>query len=111
MVLLSINWSNALIVTILGIGLVFFVLLLLICLLLIFGIVAKKFNKSEEPMSISQDETYQSVISENESAAIAMALHLYYDDIHDDESYVITIKNTDNRYSPWSSKIYGINNY
>jgi len=42
--------------------------------------------------------------------AIAMALHLYYDEVHDDESNVITIKRIERRYSPWSSKIYGINN-
>ena len=42
--------------------------------------------------------------------AIAMALHLYYDEVHDDESNVITIKRIERRYSPWSSKIYGIHN-
>jgi glutaconyl-CoA/methylmalonyl-CoA decarboxylase subunit delta len=42
--------------------------------------------------------------------AIAMALHMYYDEVHDDESNVITIKRIERRYSPWSSKIYGINN-
>jgi len=39
-----------------------------------------------------------------------MALHLFYDEVHDDESNVITIKRIERRYSPWSSKIYGINN-
>ena len=43
--------------------------------------------------------------------AISMALHLFYDEVHDDESNVITIKRIERRYSPWSSKIYGINNY
>lgn len=42
--------------------------------------------------------------------AIAMALHMYYDEVHDDESNVITIKRIERRYSPWSSKIYGIHN-
>ena len=42
--------------------------------------------------------------------AIAMALHLYYDEVHDDESNVITIKRIERRYSPWSSKIYGVIN-
>ena len=42
--------------------------------------------------------------------AIAMALHLFYDEVHDDESNIITIKRIERRYSPWSSKIYGINN-
>jgi hypothetical protein len=42
--------------------------------------------------------------------AIAMALHFFYDEVHDTESNVITIKRIERRYSPWSSKIYGINN-
>jgi len=42
--------------------------------------------------------------------AIAMALHLFYDEVHDNESNIITIKRIERRYSPWSSKIYGINN-
>jgi hypothetical protein len=42
--------------------------------------------------------------------AIAMALHLFIDEVHDNESNVITIKRIERRYSPWSSKIYGINN-
>ena len=42
--------------------------------------------------------------------AISMALHLFYDEVHDDESNVITIKRIERRYSPWSSKIYGTNN-
>jgi hypothetical protein len=42
--------------------------------------------------------------------AIAMALHMYYDEVHDTESNVITIKRIERRYSPWSSKIYGVIN-
>ncbi len=42
--------------------------------------------------------------------AIAMALHMFYDEVHDNESNVITIKRIERRYSPWSSKIYGTNN-
>lgn len=49
-------------------------------------------------------------IPTNDIVAISMALHLFYDEVHDDESNVITIKRIERRYSPWSSKIYGINN-
>jgi len=45
-----------------------------------------------------------------DTIAIAMALHLYYDEVHDTESNVITIKRIERRYSPWSSKIYGVIN-
>lgn len=43
-----------------------------------------------------------------EAAAIAMALHLYLSDQHDEESNIITIKKISRRYSPWSSKLYGM---
>lgn len=43
-----------------------------------------------------------------EAAAIAMALHLYLNDQHDEESNIITIKKISRRYSPWSSKLYGM---
>lgn len=44
------------------------------------------------------------------NAAIATALFLYFNEIHDQESNVITIKQVQRRYSPWSSKLYGMNN-
>lgn len=40
------------------------------------------------------------------SAAIAMTIHLYQEDMHDDENMVLTIKRISRSYSPWSSKIY-----
>ena len=45
-----------------------------------------------------------------EVAAIATALTLFFGDVHDEESNVITIKRIERRYSPWNSKIYGITN-
>jgi len=45
-----------------------------------------------------------------EVAAIATALTLFFSDVHDEESNVITIKRIERRYSPWNSKIYGITN-
>jgi hypothetical protein len=50
-------------------------------------------------------------ISGQTSAAISLALHFYFSEIHDDEDMVMTIKKVSKRYSPWSSKIYGLNNY
>ncbi|MCK4879514.1 MAG: OadG family protein [Bacteroidales bacterium] len=49
-------------------------------------------------------------ISGEATAAIAMALHLYMDEIHDKESGVLTIKRISKTYSPWSSKIYAVRN-
>lgn len=45
-----------------------------------------------------------------EIAAIAIALRRYEEDMHDIESHVLTINRVARAYSPWSSKIYGLNN-
>lgn len=45
-----------------------------------------------------------------EIAAIAIALRRYEEDLHDIESHVLTINRVARAYSPWSSKIYGLNN-
>lgn len=39
-------------------------------------------------------------------AAIAYALYLYQNEIHDEESTILTIDKVTRNYSPWSSKIY-----
>lgn len=41
-------------------------------------------------------------------AAISMALFEMSEEAHDIESTVLTIRKVDRRYSPWSSKIFGL---
>jgi hypothetical protein len=48
-------------------------------------------------------------IPAGDSAAIAAAIYLFMDEIHDNENRVVTIKRVSRTYSPWNSKIYGIN--
>lgn len=49
-------------------------------------------------------------VSGETTAAISMALHLYFSELHDEESGVLTIKKVSKAYSPWSSKIYAVRN-
>jgi Na+-transporting methylmalonyl-CoA/oxaloacetate decarboxylase gamma subunit len=44
-------------------------------------------------------------------AAIAAAIHLYTEELHDVEEAVLTINKVSRTYSPWSSKIHGLNTY
>ena len=44
------------------------------------------------------------------NAAIALGLHMYFNELHDEESNIITIHTAQKQYSPWSSKIYGVQN-
>ena len=68
----------------------------------------KLFGKKAKSTSIEKDNSGE--VPSGDIAAIAMALHLFYDEVHDNESNVITIKRIERRYSPWSSKIYGVIN-
>lgn len=44
------------------------------------------------------------------NAAISMALYLYFNQYHDEESRAMTIVRESRIYSPWSSKIYQVRN-
>ncbi|WP_430817298.1 OadG family protein [Carboxylicivirga sp. RSCT41] len=67
----------------------------------------RKKNRMAKKEVIVDDEL---VITGETNAAIAMALHLFFNEQHDEESNVITIKEVKKRYSPWSSKVYSFNN-
>lgn len=45
------------------------------------------------------------------NAAIALAIYMYYSELHDEESNVITINRVSRTYSPWSSKLYNMRNW
>ncbi|MDR1724936.1 MAG: OadG family protein [Bacteroidales bacterium] len=50
-------------------------------------------------------------ISGEEYAAIAAALYMYNEDLHDEENTILTINKVAKVYSPWSSKMYNMNVY
>jgi glutaconyl-CoA/methylmalonyl-CoA decarboxylase subunit delta len=50
-------------------------------------------------------------ISGEVSAAISMTLFLHFQEKHDIENTVLTIKKVQRTYSPWSSKLYGLREY
>ncbi len=49
-------------------------------------------------------------ISGEVNAAIGMALYLYFNELHDTEKTILTMKKVSKRYSPWNSKIYNVLN-
>ncbi len=53
-----------------------------------------------------KDKTITAPESGEVYAAIAMALYEIGEEAHDEENAVLTIRNTDRNYSPWSSKIF-----
>lgn len=101
-------------VTFIGWGLVF---LALVIMVLIFSATPKIHTfftelKLRKQGKLKADETLSDTtsVTGEENAAIAMALYMFLNEQHDEESGVITIKAIEKRYSPWSSKIYGLNN-
>ncbi|MGN0033282.1 MAG: OadG family protein [Candidatus Limimorpha sp.] len=88
----------------------------LVVLFLIFTLFSKivngKFKRNKDEKQVNAAPKAKKVttsdIDDEISVAIALALSLSKD-IHDEESGRVTIKRIERRYSPWSSKIYGLN--
>jgi len=119
MTLLTVNGFTWL-VTGVGFGMVIVLLIVLIFILKGLGAVvsrlaAPKAPKAAKPaVQVAQPAAAPAAVKESSDempvAAIAMALHLYFNGAHDEEPTQITIKNVERRYSPWNSKLYGMNN-
>lgn len=96
--------------TFIGMSVVFLSLLLLYLLFYyITKILNQKFlaKKKEEKKEIAVSYNTQDEII----AAIGLALHLHFSELHDKESAVLTINKVARTYSPWSSKIYGLRQF
>lgn len=63
-------------------------------------------NKDKKQEVITGDDF---IVEGNVTAAISLAIHLYFNELHDEESNIVTIKKVRKAYSPWSSKIYSVN--
>lgn len=112
LIILKSNISlEALVIAVAGYLIVFAALVLLFWFfsavprLIALGRVKKRVRQGKAPV-IQEGEA----ITGEATAAIAMALYLYLDEIHDEESGVLTIKRISLAYSPWSSKIYAVRN-
>lgn len=83
----------------------------LLVLYLLFKNIAKLFAydfKKKTVTSINPIENKKNQATLELGAAVAMAIHLYQQELHDHEAALLTIKKINRSYSPWSSKIYGM---
>ncbi|MDR0232490.1 MAG: lamin tail domain-containing protein [Dysgonamonadaceae bacterium] len=69
---------------------------------------AEKANPEQNGTGITIAGKKKGVLTNDELAAIAIALHKYVEDLHSIEKSVLTINMTSKAYSPWSSKIYNL---
>lgn len=75
-------------------------------LLFIYKVLTVKKHKKIEDISIEVNENLTGEIV----AVISVAIHMYLNENHDNENPILTIKQAKKSYSPWSSKIYGMQN-
>ena len=109
MTMLAIDWGYALLVTGMGIGTVFVLLIVLIGLIDLQTRVIQAFISSGSKATVQKSpaaDVTETHPTPQEKAAIAMAMHLYFNE----EPHIITIEEVERRYSPWSSKIYNMRN-
>lgn len=105
--------SNAIILTVVGYLIVFTALVLLYA---VFFYLPKLFQVKISLKRQKSDKIKEPDIEKGEeltgevSAAISMALHMYFNQYHDEENTSMTIKRESRLYSPWSSKIYQVRN-
>ena len=87
MILAATNWANAGLIALVSICVVFTVVVLLIFILKLFGVIFKERKSAVvAPVATSSDG-----ISDEEVAAIAMAVNLFFNR-HDEESDVLTFR-------------------
>ncbi|MBO4268148.1 MAG: OadG family protein [Bacteroidaceae bacterium] len=115
--ILAINWPHVWMVTGVGFCMVICLLVVLIFILKLLGAVvsnALKAPKAAAPkaaapqaLSVAAPAAAQAS-ADDDLAAIAMALHLYFNGVHDVEPTEIHIRKAER--SGWNSKLYGMNN-
>ena len=94
------------------------VFLALICIALILQGSGKLFMGMDEKEKKDKKVSRVKPVSEGSSAAnnelyaaIAAAVHLYNDELHDEEDTVITIQKVEREWTPWNAKYYNMNHY
>jgi len=106
----SLTWT----IVVVGIGIVFLSLLIVYwffryILTFILNFRLKSFAR-KKGIDRTEMQTVKTIQSGEVNAAIAMALYSYFNELHDVESGVMTIKRVSRHYSPWSSKLYNMKN-
>ncbi len=92
------------------------VFLSLFLLALVFSVLPKLHaRKLRKTMQKTGDEANialaGNMVSGEVSAAIGLALSMYFEELHDQESAILTIRKVGKSYSPWNSKIYNVINF
>ena len=99
-----------------GFGMVLLLLFVFIYVMKLMGKIMRPRVKAVKKEETSEEQTESVVHKQREdrivltgdaTAAIALALHLYYNGVHDEEDTKITIQS---HRTQWNNKMYGMNN-
>ena len=114
LILAEINWdyflSDGLVITLVGYLIVF---LALVLLAVVFNTVPKLLTYQKRRALKKKGKKAALIasidhLSGEANAAIGTAIFIFFNEMHDEEDPIITIRKISKSYSPWSSKIYGI---
>ena len=87
------------------------VILLWFVFRILFPLIRKQIAGRKEKLAAAESAVTESAETGSDAeAAIATALYLYFNEMHDEESDIITVKRVSKTYSPWSSKLYSMRN-
>ena len=100
---------NEIALTLLGYGIVFLALLMLYLIFANFTrLISASRKRKLRAVGKHMSEKDDVIISGETVAAISMALMLHFQEVHDIENTILTIKKVQSTYSPWNSKLYGL---
>lgn len=101
MILLT-DWAAAWKMTGMGVGIVFAILVILVLILQIMGFISAHTKSSKPAATTGGTGTGSSEVTEQDLAAVATTVHLYQNDLHDNESGILTWHPTE---TGWHSEL------
>ena len=104
--------SSEIVVAVLGYTIVFIALLVLYLFISGFSkVLLSNLKKRRNKKELNKNAQNDNVITGEIAAAISTALYLNFEEAHDVENTIITIKKIQRTYSPWNSKFHGLRQY
>ena len=103
-------------ITLIGFGMVLLLLFVFIYVMKLMGKIMRPrvkavkkevANEEQKESVVHKEREDRIVLTGDATAAIALALHLYYNGVHDEEDTKITIQP---HRTQWNNKMYGMNN-
>jgi sodium pump decarboxylase gamma subunit len=104
--------GNSLVLSVVGMGVVFASLFLLfVSFAFLSKMIKKRGQMKQQKANPAKAAELEKEVSIEIAAAIAMAISIHLGGNHDTENAILTIQRASRNYSPWSSKIYNLRHH